>query len=99
MLDKLMAVELILPNTGDGLDDLIIGATGVNNDTGRSYVVFGKINTTAINLSSIAGGTGGFSINGEQNGSSVSTAGDVIPHKIYLLGGCPDPKHHNQEHQ
>jgi hypothetical protein len=38
---------------GDGLDDLIIGATGVNNDTGRSYVVFGKINSTAINLSSI----------------------------------------------
>ncbi len=62
---------------GDGLDDLIIGATGVNNDTGRSYVVFGKINSTAINLSSIAAGTGGFSINGEKNGSSVSTAGDV----------------------
>ncbi len=62
---------------GDGLDDLIISATGVNNDTGRSYVVFGKINSTAINLSSIAAGTGGFSINGEKNGSSVSTAGDV----------------------
>jgi hypothetical protein len=59
------------------LDDLIISATGVNNDTGRSYVVFGKINSTAINLSSIAAGTGGFSINGEKNDSSVSTAGDV----------------------
>jgi hypothetical protein len=50
-------------------------------DKSKSYVVFGKTNTTAINLSAIARGTGGFVINGEnmgnQSGFSVSTAGDV----------------------
>jgi hypothetical protein len=52
-----------------------------NADAGRSYVVFGKINSTAINLSSISAGTGGFAINGENNrdqsGLPVSSAGDV----------------------
>jgi hypothetical protein len=41
---------------GDGLDDLIVGAssTGINGNAkaGKSYVVFGKIDSTAINLSS-----------------------------------------------
>ncbi|CAB5505060.1 hypothetical protein formerly called flagellar hook-length control protein FliK, partial [Bathymodiolus thermophilus thioautotrophic gill symbiont] len=71
---------------GDGLDDLIVGAYGVDVasnkvDAGRSYVVFGKINESAVNLSVIASGTGGFVINGESagdnSGSSVSSAGDV----------------------
>ncbi|SHA06385.1 Flagellar hook-length control protein FliK [Bathymodiolus thermophilus thioautotrophic gill symbiont] len=66
---------------GDGLDDLIVGAPKANNETGKSYVVFGTTNTTAINLSTIATGTGGFVINGEneddQSGISVSSAGDV----------------------
>jgi hypothetical protein len=43
--------------------------------------VFGKQDNTAINLSAIAAGTGGFVINGESrlnySGSSVSSAGDV----------------------
>ena len=70
---------------GDGLDDLIVGAhqADLTNsaDAGKSYVVFGKANTDAINLSSIATGTGGFVINGENTGDksgySVSSAGDV----------------------
>jgi hypothetical protein len=70
---------------GDGLDDLIVGAfrADPSNKTGagKSYVVFGKIDSTTINLSAIASGTGGFVINGEnannQSGYSVSTAGDV----------------------
>jgi hypothetical protein len=37
---------------GDGLDDLIIGA----HNAGKSYVVFGKQDTAAINLSVIAAG-------------------------------------------
>jgi hypothetical protein len=46
------------------LDDLIIGAqyaapSGKSN-AGKSYVVFGKTDSTAINLSTIASGTGGF---------------------------------------
>jgi hypothetical protein len=43
--------------------------------------VFGKKDNTAINLSDIAAGTGGFVINGEStrdySGDSVSSAGDV----------------------
>ncbi|MBA5249770.1 MAG: hypothetical protein FE834_09645, partial [Gammaproteobacteria bacterium] len=68
---------------GDGLDDLIIGAYNANLQKGRSYVVFGKTDTNAINLSDIASasGTGGFAINGEKandfSGISVSSAGDV----------------------
>ena len=70
---------------GDGLDDVIIGAYGASPSNllgaGKSYVVFGKIDNTAINLSAISSGTGGFVINGENEGSwsgfSVSSAGDV----------------------
>jgi hypothetical protein len=64
---------------GDGLDDLIIGA----HNAGKSYVVFGKQDTAAINLSVIAAGknTVGFVIKGDSrhdhNGFSVSSAGDV----------------------
>jgi hypothetical protein len=40
------------------LDDLIIGAPNANLsgriDAGKSYVVFGKADNTAINLSAIA---------------------------------------------
>ncbi len=75
---------------GDGLTDLIIGAynsdpttsgPAPNNNGGRSYVVFGKTSTTAINLSAIAAGNGGFVINGQaaydNSGFRVSSAGDV----------------------
>jgi hypothetical protein len=53
--------------------------TGINE--GKSYVVFGKSNTNAVDLSSIAAGTGGFAINGknawDRSGDPVSSAGDV----------------------
>jgi len=70
---------------GDGLADLIIGArngdTAAGNDAGRSYVVFGRTSSTAVNLSAIAAGTGGFVINGQctndSSGYSVAAAGDV----------------------
>jgi hypothetical protein len=73
---------------GDGLDDLIIGAPGsdaAGTDAGRSYVVFGKKDTTEINLGDVALGLGGFAITGERDverggdlsGWSVSGAGDV----------------------
>ncbi len=70
---------------GDGLTDLIIGAAhaapGGLATSGASYVVYGKTGTTAIDLSNVAQGQGGFVINGEaagdNSGSSVSAAGDV----------------------
>ena len=74
---------------GDGFDDLIIGApfsSGAGNSialAGDSYVVFGKAGgfAAAINLASVAAGTGGFVINGhglfDQSGTSVASAGDI----------------------
>jgi len=63
---------------GDGLGDLIIGATGAGND-GRAYVVFGKADGTTVELADVDNGIGGFQINGKigQTGASVSAAGDV----------------------
>jgi hypothetical protein len=73
---------------GDGLTDLLIGATladtggtGSVINQGSTYVIYGKTSTSAINLSAVAAGTGGFIINGQSNGNSsgnsVSSAGDV----------------------
>jgi methionine-rich copper-binding protein CopC len=69
---------------GDGLADLIVSArdNDSNGDvSGRSYVVFGKTGTAAVNLTAIAAGTGGFVINsqgaGDNSGVSVCGAGDV----------------------
>jgi hypothetical protein len=70
---------------GDGMDDLIVGAYGANRsgkeNAGKSCVIFGKKDSTAIELSAIASGTGGFVINGENahdwSGFPVSTAGDI----------------------
>ena len=73
---------------GDGLDDLIIGAFGADSNgksaAGSSYVVFGKTDTAAIELSDLQDSGaegGGFIINGiaydDNAGWSVSSAGDV----------------------
>jgi len=63
---------------GDGLDDLVIGAPGGN----RAFVVFGRTETTRIQLSDVAAGMGGFVMNGRQHahpnaGVSVSGGGDI----------------------
>ncbi len=70
---------------GDGVPDLIVGARnadpGGNYSAGESYVVFGKFDGAAVELSAVAAGSGGFVINGidpvDQSGYSVSGAGDV----------------------
>ncbi|MFM2330421.1 MAG: hypothetical protein RLZZ494_2524, partial [Pseudomonadota bacterium] len=72
---------------GDGLADLIVGAPASDpsggDGAGRSYVVFGKTNSTAVNVSTLTSGTSGegFVINGQALSSaagwSVSDAGDV----------------------
>jgi hypothetical protein len=64
---------------------------------GKSYVVFGKANGSAINLSAIADASnplGGFVINGEatldSSGQSVSSAGDVNGESMALLLALPN---------
>jgi hypothetical protein len=47
------------------LDDLIIGVNDDSNKEGKAYVIFGKQDNKAIELSAIVAGTGGFVINGE----------------------------------
>ena len=69
---------------GDGFDDLIVGANRDDpngSDSGASFVVFGKADGTAVELSDVETGTGGFVINGvstnDRSGLSVRSANDV----------------------
>ena len=69
---------------GDGLADIIVGAMedDPNGDnSGAAFVVFGKKDTAAVELSAIEAGTGGFVINGasagDRAGVSASITGDV----------------------
>jgi hypothetical protein len=69
---------------GDGIDDLIVGARGNDaggTNAGAAYVIFGTASSvTAVDLSAVALGTGGFKITGEAAGDlagRVSSAGDV----------------------
>ena len=73
---------------GDGLDDLIVGAMGADPNgslSGASYVVFGKADGAAVELSAVELNAGavptGFIIKGistdDFSGRSVSGAGDV----------------------
>lgn len=73
-------------HNGDGFDDLIIGAPFANPAgvrSGASYVVFGKSGgfSPVLALATMAGGTAGYRINGEQahddSGFSVAAAGDI----------------------
>jgi len=70
---------------GDGFDDILIGAFGVDTNgynSGAAYVIFGSDENypAAINVASLDGNIG-FRINGEfidsRTGWSVSNAGDV----------------------
>lgn len=70
---------------GDGLADVIVGApfadAGGNQQSGRSYVVFGSENPPARLALSALDGVNGFILDGiaagDQSGVSVSAAGDV----------------------
>jgi hypothetical protein len=82
----------------DGIDDLVIGAPYAgpsNNESGRSYVVFGSADgfPASVDLGSLNGGDG-LVLNGEQagdlSGSSVDRAGDINGDGIDdLLIGAP----------
>jgi hypothetical protein len=58
MADRLIAVLSVLPGA-------FRADSSGKSDAGKSYVIFGKTDNTAINLSAIASGIGGFVINGK----------------------------------
>jgi hypothetical protein len=63
---------------GDGLADLIVGASQGGVSTGKVYVVFGTTSNATINLSAL--GAGGFVIDGPAGGLlglDVANAGDI----------------------
>ncbi|MEH2408751.1 beta strand repeat-containing protein [Nostoc sp.] len=84
---------------GDGIADLIIGASGADPngyDSGQSYVVFGRSTgfSPTFNLLDL-NGANGFAINGiksgDNSGISVSSAGDVNSDGITdLIIGTPN---------
>lgn len=79
------ALDGVADINGDGLSDIVVGAYGASvgvQATGRAYVVFGKdTDTDAVALADVAGGMGGFVIDGEAAsdacGFAVASPGDV----------------------
>jgi hypothetical protein len=78
--------------------DIAVYADPNGNSSGKSYVVFGKANNSAINLSDIANAnnpTGGFVINGEvagdRSGHAVSSAGDINGAPLPVRVSLPAP--------
>lgn len=50
---------------GDGLDDVVVSAPFSWNGQGRVYVVFGRNDPTSVQLTTVAGGNGGYVIYGD----------------------------------
>ncbi len=78
------AIAGIADLTGDARPEVLLGAPGNDAggaDAGTAYVVFGRTAITAVNLTSVAAGTGGFRIVGEAAGDAAGSAlaaiGDV----------------------
>lgn len=83
---------------GDGLADALVGAPGQDAgglDSGAAYVVWGKTSNGAVQLTSVAGGTGGFKITGAGGGDAIGTHMGVLGDtdgdgRSELLIGSPD---------
>ncbi|WP_404390373.1 cadherin domain-containing protein [Pseudoalteromonas phenolica] len=65
---------------GDGYDDVIIGDQYAESGNGRYFVVYGKADQSAVMLSDVVNGIGGFSSagnGGDALGHWLGTAGDL----------------------
>lgn len=78
------AITGIADLTGDGRPEVLLGAPGSDAggaDSGAAYLVFGRSLISAVNLTSVTAGTGGFRITGEAAGDAAGSAlaaiGDV----------------------
>ncbi|WP_308367899.1 MULTISPECIES: LamG-like jellyroll fold domain-containing protein [unclassified Microbulbifer] len=79
---------------GDGYDDIAIGDPYADSNNGRIYVVYGKADTTAVNLSDVVAGSGGFYTSGNTGdglGHWIGRARDVNGDGIAdALFGAPE---------
>lgn len=80
----------------DGLGDLAVSATKLNDAAGRVYVVYGQPSSSAVDLSEVAASNGGFAIDGEgendQAGRTLSSGGNLGGSDLPdLLIGAPNP--------
>ena len=68
---------------GDGLDDVVVGASDTGSTQGTAYVIFGKGDTANVDLDDVEAGTtaAGYAIlgrgSGDRAGFWVAAAGDV----------------------
>ena len=82
---------------GDGLDDIVLVSrtTAPLTNAGRTYVVFGKADTTAVELATVASGVGGFVVDGEAvNDSTLGASvgdinGDGLGDLLVIAPGTP----------
>jgi VCBS repeat-containing protein len=80
-----ISVALIDDMNGDGLAEIAVGAPGYDisgvTNAGGVFVVFGKANSTEVDLAQVANGNGGFLIRGanlsDGMGSSIANVGDM----------------------
>lgn len=90
------SVAVVGDVNGDGLADLAIGTFEASQSGGRAYVVFGKADTSTVQLSDVASGTGGFAIENSADavtdfGAAVAGAGDVNGDGLAdIIVGAPD---------
>jgi hypothetical protein len=81
--------------TGDGRADVLIGAPAAFGGAGAVYVVHGKTGNAPVSLTDIAGGTGGYLIEGRAGlngraGTTVAGAGDIdADGRTDILIGAP----------
>lgn len=87
--DDIASRPAIVPDVnGDGLDDIVVGAPGTDNngrlESGTAYVVFGKSSSDKVNLiqfDTLTQGTQGFRIDGSKElaiaGENVAGIGDM----------------------
>ena len=80
---------------GDGYADLLVGAPGVNGNTGAAYLVFGKASGWGASLAlGSLNGSNGVRLNGgaadDAAGRQVAAAGDVNGdgYADFLVGAC-----------
>ena len=87
---------------GDGKAEILIGAPGNDAggaDAGAAYVVWGRAGSSAVNLASVAAGTGGFRITGASGGDAVGAVlgavGDLNGDgRAEILVGVPEAGSH-----